>query len=401
MVSSPRVKINPAVLTWAREWFNMSTAYVAKKMNGKSITEETIEAWETGEKQPTYTQLEKLSEILEKPLEIFFYPDAPNIPKPSALYRSVYGGYTQEIPTAILKIISHTKNFQNTLRELTYGKNPAEKKITDITISGTIEEQVQTVREIIGISLEEQKSCSSFTQGFEMWRNAFAKVGIYVVKEPFGTTAYSGFCLIDNEFPVICVNNTMGYQRQIFTLFHELYHLISKQNGVDLTDDSSVLPRLTSEMQVLERNCDRFAAEFLVPSKDFNNEIESIPDYQNLLESGSYLEIVQNILSPLSKKYCVSQDVILHKLADEQYITQDHSYHLHRKHTTDSIRDPGNKGGGNYYSNQVCYLGRPYISLVMESQQKYGIPDYVTAEYLHTTVQNIPQLFEAAMKGGK
>jgi len=221
-----------------------------------------------------------------------------------------------------------------------------------------------------------------------------------VVKEPFGTTTYSGFCLLDNEFPVICVNNTMGYQRQIFTLFHELYHLISKQNGVDLTDDSSVVPRLSGEMQKLERNCDTFAAEFLVPSQDFNKEIEAIRDYRNYLKSDSYGELQQNILNPLSKKYCVSLDVILHKLADDHYISQTDSYRLHKEHTSDSIRNLESKGGGNYYSNQVCYLGRPYISLVMESQEKYGIPDYVTAEYLNTTVQNMPQLLEAAMKGG-
>lgn len=397
MVESPKMKINPAVLTWAREWFNMSTEYVAKKMGQK---EETILAWENGNKQPTYRQLEKLCNILEKPLEIFFYPDVPNIPKPSALYRSVYGGYSTEIPTEILKIISHTKNFQNNLRELTYGKNPAEKLITDISISGTIQEQTKTIREILNIPLNIQKTWTSHSQGFENWRTAFAKVGIFIIKEPFGSITYSGFCLSDTEFPVICINNTMGYQRQIFTLFHELYHLICKKNGVDLTDDENVLSKLSSEMRKMERNCDIFATEFLVPSDDFNIEIKSIVNYQNYLKNGEYQEIVQNILQPLSKKYCVSQDVILHKLEDEQYITQTQSYQFHKLHTNDNIRNSENKSGGNYYSNQVCYLGRPYISLVIDSHEKYGIPDYITAEYLNTTVQNIPRLLEAAMKGG-
>lgn len=375
----------------------MSPAYLAEKMKSKSITERTIEAWESGEQKPTYIQLEHIAAILEKPIEVFFYPEVPDIPKPSALYRSVYGGYSQEIPPDILKRIAHTKNFQNTLRELTYGRNPAEKKITDISISGTLVEQTQTVREYLGISLEEQKRCTAFSQGFEMWRAAFADVGIYVIKEPFGTTVYSGFCLADSEFPVICVNNTMGYQRQIFTLFHELYHLISRQNGVDMTDDAAVLPGLTREMQNLERTCDKFAAEFLVPSEDFSKEIASL---RRPVGNESYQEIVQHILIPLSKRYCVSQDVILHKLADDAYISQPHAYRLHTQHTTDSTRDTGSNGGGNYYSNQVCYLGRPYISLVMESQEKYGFSEYLTAEYLHTTVQNMPQLLDAAMKGG-
>ena len=80
MSPTTHVKINPEVLRWARDWFNMSTDYVAKKMSSPSITEETIVAWENGDKMPTYRQLQKLADILEKPLEIFLYPSLSALP---------------------------------------------------------------------------------------------------------------------------------------------------------------------------------------------------------------------------------------------------------------------------------------------------------------------------------
>jgi len=391
-----RIPINPSVLTWAREWFNMSTGYVASKMGATSITQKTIEDWENGEKQPTYRQLQKLAHIVDKPVEIFLYPSVPDIPKPSALYRAVYGEYINDIPTEVLQAISYAKKYQNNLRELTHGRNPSNNLIIRNRFTGNIPQTARDVRKILGIDLSMQKEIRSHSKAFEQWRSALADAGVYVFKKPFDNMDYSGFCLEDPEFPIICVNNTMALQRQIFTLFHELYHLLSGHNGVDFTDDKQVLPNLTKDMQRLERACDSFAAEFLVPTDDFQYEISQIPSHHEVLLHGSYSDVMDDCVNPLSKKYSVSLDVILRKLLDAGCIDSSRYSQLYRNHRPDISRDPGNNGGGNYYSNQVSYLGRPYIHLVMETQEMYGFPDYVTAEYLGESVKNLPQLVKSA-----
>ena len=399
MSPTTHVKINPEVLRWARDWFNMSTDYVAKKMSSPSITEETIVAWENGDKMPTYRQLQKLADILEKPLEIFLYPSPPSIPKPSVRFRSIYGEYSKELPPEILKIIVYARKFQENLRDVSRGRNPAKQLITRNTFSDDVVETARKVRELINISLDEQKEFSSYPRAFEHWRLALSEVGIFVIKQPFRSEVYSGFCLSDSEFPVICVNNTTGHQRQIFTLFHELYHLIKGENGVDIIDDEQIVPTLSKEMQKLERECDLFAAEFLVPTDDFIHEVTQIPHVTELLEDGGYLDILRECVEPLAKKYCVSLDVIQRKLLDTEFIEQSRYYRMFRRHSGDYHRDPGNNGGGNYYSSQVAYMGRPYIRLVMESQEKYGYPDYVAAEYLDVSVKNLQSLLENAAKG--
>lgn len=398
MSQTPHVKINPDVLRWARDWFNMSQDYVARKMGASSITEETIDSWEKGEKMPTYRQLQKLADILEKPLEIFLYPSPPSIPKPSVRFRSVYGEYAKELTPDILKIIVYARRFQENLKELTHGQNPAEQLITRFTFPDDVVETAKKVRELININLEEQKEFPNYSRAFEHWRLALSEVGVYVIKQPFGSEKYSGFCLADSEFPVICVNNTTGHQRQIFTLFHELYHLIKGENGVDIIDDEDIVPTLAREMQKLERECDQFSAEFLVPTDDFITEVMHIPNVTELLEEGGYLDILKECIEPLAKKYTVSLDVIQRKLHDTNLITDSHYYRTLHKAKKDYQREPGNNGGGNYYSNQVAYIGRPYIRLVMESQEKYGFPDYVAADYLNIPVKNLPSLLETTAR---
>lgn len=395
-----RIKINPAVLTWAREWFNMSTGDLANKMN---VPLERIEAWESGKQQPTLSQLKKLSAILEKPLEIFMYPVVPTLPQPMALYRAVYGDYSAEIPTEILKIISHAKQFQAKLRELTNGQNPSKNLITKETFTGGVMDVVTQVRHFLNkmdISLQKQKERQTYAEAFDYWRNLFAEVGIFVIKDSFKDPTYSGFCLDDPEYPVICVNNSMNHQRQIFTLFHELYHLLKKQNGVDIThDDEEILPHLSSEMRTLERECDQFAAEFLVPTDDFQAELNKISDLQDILKYGDNDTVKKDCIIPLSRLYCVSQDVILRKLVDTQKMSIERYHELRPQYRSSVLRNPNTKSGGNYYATRVAYLGRPYIQLVLEKQERYGFEDYVAADFLNIKTENLHHLVMAATRG--
>jgi Zn-dependent peptidase ImmA (M78 family) len=65
------------------------------------------------------------------------------------------------------------------------------------------------------VSLEQQQKWSSAEDALEQWRHVFASVGVFVFKDAFHTGACFGFCLYDDEFPVIYVNNTSAKTRQI------------------------------------------------------------------------------------------------------------------------------------------------------------------------------------------
>ncbi|MCP4567564.1 MAG: ImmA/IrrE family metallo-endopeptidase [FCB group bacterium] len=71
---------------------------------------------------------------------------------------------------------------------------------------------------------------------------------------------FSGFCLYDETFPVIYINNSQPATRQIFTLFHELAHLLLRTGGIDTPNDEYI-QHLQGEAKQIEISCNQFAAE--------------------------------------------------------------------------------------------------------------------------------------------
>ncbi len=143
----------------------------------------------------------------------------------------------------------------------------------------------------------------------KQWRDALYRVGIFVFKDAFREESFSGFSLYDDVFPIIYVNNSPAKTRQIFTLFHELAHLLFHTSGIDPLDDQYI-ERLPDRPQHIEVLCNRFAAQFLVPEKAF----EAAFSGQQATERTA--EIAR-------RSFHVSREFIFRKFLDRGLITQD------------------------------------------------------------------------------
>ena len=196
--------------------------------------------------------------------------------------------------------------------------------------------------------------------------------------DAFKEENFSGFCLYDNQFPVIYINNSMSFSRQIFTLFHELCHIILKTSGIDKTDDD-YLNRLSIDNKEIETLCNSFAGEFLVPSEDLKEEIKN----KELNE--------KNILN-IAKKYNVSREVIYRKLLNLNKISSSLYEKIHNELNEEIYRNNKNSKGGNYYSTQKSYLGENYIYDVCQTYYNGKINIYEVSNYLNVKVESIPRL---------
>lgn len=370
--------INPMVLRWARETAGISLEDVAHKLNRKTITTETIMNWESGASAPNYVQLEALAyNIYKRPLALFFFPEPPVEETPEQAFRSLPVSEIQRMSPRMRLLLRQAKAMQINIEELNGGDNPAERQLVrDLRFAPdtSVTELSEIVRKFLGIELSEQLKWRSSEEAFKMWRNVLENHGVFVFKNAFKEEVISGFCLYDNRFPLIYVNNSKAATHKIFTLFHEIYHLLSGVGGID-TPDETYFRALVGNNKQIEIMCNRFAAVFLVPEADFNQRIAQMP-------------INEDSIRALADQYCVSREVILRRLLDKQLVTQRIYEQMVRRWGKEA--KGGTEGGGNYYLTQGAYLGERYLELAFSRLYQNKITRDQLADYLGVKAKNIP-----------
>ena len=369
-----QIPVTPELLSWARQRAGYSLGDLQQKFVKYQESEQ-------GNSYPTYLQLEKLAALFKVPVAVFFFPDPPSLPPISKTFRTLPESEIENLPTRMRLLLRKAKAMQLNLHELTGGKNPAAGLITrDLQFSPTaaVESMATSVRDYIGIPVETQKSWSDIESALSEWRSALQRAGVFVFKDAFKEQNYSGFCLYDEEFPIIYVNNSSTKTRQIFTYFHELAHLLFHTSGIDQLHDEFI-DKLTPDNKKIEILCNRFASEFLVPGSIINDTIQKYD------ASASTAELLAN-------EFHVSREVIFRRFLDLNKITN--SQYKAAVEEWNQQRTKGTGKGGDYYWTKLAYLGRGYVSLAISQFQQNRIDENKLADFLDTKPKNLEKLLE-------
>ncbi|NJL71634.1 MAG: ImmA/IrrE family metallo-endopeptidase [Candidatus Competibacteraceae bacterium] len=379
---SESIPVNADVLRWARESLQLTQGDVGERMK-KSVEE--IAAWERGESSPTYVQLETLAyDIYKRPLALFFFPEPPEEETIQQTFRTLPEFELERIPSRIRFLLRKARVLQLNLAELYDGLNPAAQKVIhDLTFSPSVSatSMATRVREYFGIALSQQQSWRGADDALKRWRAVLEDRGIFVFKDSFneqGKTRslnllgpFSGFCLYDPEFPIIYVNNNMPKTRQAFTMFHELAHLLMQTGGVDASDEDYI-QHMDGDNKRIEVLCNQFAAEFLVPRRDFEDRSAGERIDNSMIENWANL-------------YCVSRETILRRLFDQRRIDQSYYDSMVRQWSESQAGAGG--PGGDYYNNKGAYLGGRYIEAVFRRYHQGRISVDQVADYLGEKVE--------------
>lgn len=260
--------INPDILKWARKKSGYSLDKIAQKIKKKI---DVIREWESGKSVPTYIQLEKLAnKVYKRPVALFFFPEPPHEPDVRQSFRTLPSFEIDRLSPDTLYAIRQAKAMQIALAELNDGINPSPQIIfRDIQLDfhSDLSGETIKVRDYLGISLEKQVEWGNSEDALKNWREAIQDKGIFVFKRSFKEKGISGFCLLDKEFPVIYLNNSTAVTRQIFSLFHELSHILLKINGITIPYDRYI-DSLSGDTKEIEIFCNKFAADSLAISSN-------------------------------------------------------------------------------------------------------------------------------------
>lgn len=295
-MSRIEMNINPQVLRWAREEAGYDPSEIAEKVD---VDTDRYRLWEREGKNIPLGKLKSIAGTYKRQLAVFLLPEAPaKIQKPKD-YRNLSPA-DSKLSKRVLDVMRDVTYFSEMALELqgeTYWKNRYEWMYS-------VKEEVKDgnsfntqLRELLNIRIEEQMQFASDYEAYRKWRLAVEdRLGILVFQFAMPLDEVEGFCFTDKLPYAIVVNSNYNYYHRIFTIFHELAHILRHQSGMCLFDK-------VADNQPEERKCNEFAGNFLVPS----NLIEQTDDLKEI--------------TAFASKFKVSREVYLRRLKDERKIS--------------------------------------------------------------------------------
>ena len=386
-MANEKIPINPEVLKWARE----RAGYTHEDLSNQF---KKIKDWEEGLSMPTYRQLESLSDKLKCPVAVFFFPSPPELKPIKKSFRTLPEFEYELIPPSVRLLLGKAKAMQLNLAELNEETPISEKNLLKdlkFDLNTPIETIATEVRKYLNIPLREQFAWKNVEDALEHWRHIFSLNGIFVFKDAFKANEYSGFCLYDPDFPIIFINNSTSKTRQIFTLFHELAHLIFGTSGIDKVHDDYI-ENLQNDNREIEILCNRFASVFLVPDNSFDPLIQDI-------------EINEEELRNLAQVFKVSREVVLRKFLDRRIISQDDYESKVEEWRAEyskmqAEKKSKNQSGGDSYYTRIAYLGKDYVNIALSQFHQNRIDELKLADYLNIKPKHLEKFQDKFLRLG-
>lgn len=288
-------KVNPKMITIARESRGMVHLDLAGKLQ---VSKATAWHWEKDFFQINANVITQLAILLQYPLS-FFYQLGDIIP---ALYNyRKRDKVAAKLMSQIEANINISRLNMETLLPLMNFKG-AELPCLDITKYGTPQACAQQLRKLWKL---EKGALLNVSEVLE-------KHNILLLNFDFTTERVDGLITLASEtHPIIITNKTLLGDRQRFTLAQQLGHLIMHK-GLTVSFDRD----LTHEANL-------FAAEFLMPEKDIQEDLH---------------DLTLAKLGDLKKKWKVSMQALMYRANDLQIITDNQKKYLVQQFNDANIR---------------------------------------------------------------
>jgi Zn-dependent peptidase ImmA (M78 family) len=374
------VSVEPAVLIWARESIGMSIDAVVKKIKG--ITINTIKEWEKkdGAVKPTFAQIEKLSTVYKRPLSAFLLPAPPQEPPFPKDFRTLPSEERQSLKPKTYLAIRKARRFQYSAIELIKELGEESKKLS---IKANPSDNPETLAEKVRIQfgIKEFPRSTSFTKetALEEWIKILENNGILVFQISITKNKeIRGFSLIDEAVPVIVLRRSDETLAKIFTLFHELAHLLLREGGICDLEESEISH---------EKFCNHFAGAFLVPR-------DKLLNHSIVKANAKVREWPENFLRDIARDFNISKEVVLRRLLILDLTTKKYYLKKHKEWKS-KYKEPFGRGKKDEIKICLKERGKKYISMAFDAYERKKIDEMRVADYLGVTSDKIPKVKEA------
>jgi Zn-dependent peptidase ImmA (M78 family) len=342
------VNVNNNMLTWAiaRAGYDVS-AFAGKFPR--------ILDWMAGHKKPTVKQLEEFSRKVYLPFGYLFLPQPPQEKLPIPFFRTKRN-QGDRISINVYDTIVLLQQRQNWLKNYLHDND-----FQRLSFVGKFRNSADVLAIVADIRRTLQLP-ENWANQFRTWQDAqdhlvlhIEDKGIIVIfngvvenntHRPISENECRGFVLVDEYAPFMFVNNADFKSAQMFTMVHELAHIWTGHSaGFDFR-------RLQPANDFNEILCDKIAAEFLVPTKEFDEVWNYRP--QNFKYASRYFK--------------VSEIVIARRALDTRKISRHQFFDFYDEYSNREFAKKENQGsGGDFYATTKKRISITFASHVNQA----------------------------------
>jgi Zn-dependent peptidase ImmA (M78 family) len=220
-----------------------------------------------------------------------------------------------------------------------------------------------SIRTALGFHLEAQRRLPTWTDAMRRFIELADALGVLVMvsgvvgsnnQRPLDPEEFRGFALADPLAPLVFINGADTKAAQMFTLAHELAHLWLGESA--LSDACAA----EAPTQVVERWCNRVAAEMLIPLSVFSAVHDPEADLRGELDR-------------LARRFKVSTLVVLRRMHDASSLMGDAYWRAYNAEV-ERLQELSGGSGGNFYLTLGArvWIVRYDIAIIIVNRFLYG-----------------------------
>ena len=371
-MATVNIDIAPDVIEWI-------LSHLIEENVSLSIID-TLKKWKIGEKKPTFSQLEKVSNQINIPFGYFFLQEPPAEENKILEFRTIDSIESQNPSRELIDTIDNMEDIQEWMKnyQIKQGYSP-------LSIIGSME-GVQDIKSIANkmredMELQEDWYCDmqDSWNSFKYLRSIMEDQGILVMlngvvgqntHRSLAIEEFRAFTLIDEYAPLIFINSNDSSNGKLFSLLHEAAHIwLGRDNFYNDRYGAG------KDVSSLERVCNSVAAEIIVPNNRFITEWNKNSNISDLERIEKFSEIFK-----------CGATVIARRALDNKFI----NIHEYEKVARDAIeqynefKSNQKRDGGNFYNNIAVKNDRRLI-LALNSSIYEGTTQFTDAYRITNT----------------
>ena len=396
-------KVNPEILSWARETAGFSPAQAVEKLSindARGVAAvDRLAAIESGATEPSRPLLLKMAKHYRGPLVTFYMSAKPRKGDRGEDFRNLPDRHTGS-EALVDALVRDIRARQSMVRAVLVDDEDAKPLpfIGSMTMSDGVGAVLASIRQTLRLDLAEFRAQVSPEAAFALLRSRVEAIGVFVLlignlgshHTAIDVDAFRGFALSDEISPFIVLNDQDARPAWSFTLIHELAHLWLGTTGVS---------GAFADAQI-EKFCNDVAGAFLLPA----SELSTLR-----VNRGTDRKVAEHRIGEFADERHLSRSMVAYSLFRAGFLTEDtwrvlrNVFQEQWRRSRDARRERSPESSGpNYYIVRRHRLGSALLQFVSRNINDGVLTPTKASKVLGVKPRSVaPLLSTAALSGGK